>query len=196
MAAPSDRQRQTFALERCRLRPWRDGDQDALVRHADNPKVARQLLDRFPHPYTREDADSWIALCQSGPAGTRFAIEVGGEAAGGVGLKLGDGNFCKTAEIGYWLGEAHWGRGIATEAVRAVTPWAFEAHDLARIQAGVFEANPASARVLEKAGYQFEGRLRQSVFKDGQLLDRLMYARLAEKPDPRTSPGSRHPAMP
>lgn len=174
----------TFELDPCRLRPWREGDQAALVRHANNRAVWRHLLDPFPHPYTRADADAWIASCQQAPADTRFAIEVEGEAAGAIEVELKEGAFRKTATMGYWLGEVHWGRGIATAAVRAVTDWAFDAHALVRIQAGVFEGNPASARVLEKAGYQLEGRLRKSVMKEGRLLDRLLYARLADDPLP------------
>lgn len=166
-------------LERSTLRPWRDGDQAALVRHANNRAIWRNLRDRFPHPYTREDADQWLAVVQKLPSGTQFAIEVDGEAAGGIGLELKEDVFRKTASLGYWLGEAHWNSGIMTEAVRAVTRHGFEQFALRRIQAGVFEWNPASARVLEKAGYQLEGRLRQSVIKDGEIIDRLMYARLA-----------------
>lgn len=166
-------------LERATLRPWREGDQAALVRHANNRAIWRNLRDRFPHPYTREDADEWLTVVQNLPPDTQFAIDVGGEAAGGIGLELKEGVFRKTAALGYWLGEVHWNRGITTEAVRAITHHGFEQFDLCRIQAGVFEWNPASARVLEKAGYQFEGRLRQSVIKDGEVLDRLMYARLA-----------------
>ena len=86
----------------------------------------------------------------------------------------------RSAEIGYWLGEPFWGRGIATAALRAVTDYAFAQHDLVRLHAAVYEWNPASARVLEKVGYVLEGRLRKSVTRDGQTIDGLLYARIRE----------------
>jgi RimJ/RimL family protein N-acetyltransferase len=86
----------------------------------------------------------------------------------------------RSAEIGYWLGEEFWGRGIVTEALIAVTDHAFANHDLCRLFAHVFDWNPASARVLEKAGYAFEGRMRKSVTKEGQTIDQLMYAMIRE----------------
>ncbi len=107
---------------------------------------------------------------------THFAIEVEGEAAGSIGLELGEDVARRSAEIGYWLGEAHWGRGIATEAVRTVTAYGFEQLDLVRIFANVFAWNPASMRVLEQAGYVLEGRLRSAVTKDGETIDQLAYA--------------------
>jgi len=165
-------------LERCILRSWRRGDEPALARHANNRKVWINMLDLFPHPYTLEDARWWIEKGSQTEGRVALAIVVSGEAAGGIGFDRGTGNARLTAEIGYWLGEDCWGRGIATEALRAVTDWAFATTDLVRIQAGVFEWNPASARVLEKAGYLLEGRLRKAYVKDGRTLDRLLYARL------------------
>jgi RimJ/RimL family protein N-acetyltransferase len=167
-------------LSRCLLRPWRDGDQPALVRHANSRSVWINLRDRFPHPYTLADADAWIGLAVSLPPGTQFAIEVQGEAAGGIGLDLGQDVHRRSAEIGYWLGEAFWGRGIMTEAVSAVTRLGFSRFDLCRIYACVFDWNPASARVLEKTGYRLEGRLRKSVVKAGRTLDQLLYAVVAD----------------
>ena len=165
-------------LKRCILRPWRHGDEVALARHANNRKVWINMLDLFPHPYTLEDGWWWIEKGSQVENRVAFAIVVAGEAAGGIGFDRGTGNSRLTAEIGYWLGEACWGRGIATEALRAVTDWAFATTDLVRIQAGVFEWNPASARVLEKAGYLLEGRHRKAWIKDARMIDRLLYARL------------------
>ncbi len=167
-------------LKHCLLRSWHDGDQPSLVHHANNRKVWINLRDRFPHPYTLVDADGWIAMARRLPANTQFAIEVDGEAAGGIGLDLGQDVHRRSAEIGYWLGEALWGRGIATEALCALTEFGFARFDLCRIYACVFDWNPASARVLEKAGYQLEGRLRQSVTKAGRTIDQLLYARVKE----------------
>jgi RimJ/RimL family protein N-acetyltransferase len=158
------------------LRPWRPGDEPALVRHANNRRIWLNMRDRFPHPYTRADAEAWVRCTADASPTTEFAIVVAGEAAGGIGLRPGEDVHRRAAEISYWLGEAHWGRGIATEAVRAVTDHAFDALDLCRVWAGVFEDNAASARVLEKAGYVFEGRLRKNVTKAGRTLDELVYA--------------------
>src|SRR5690606_7656580 len=113
-----------FQLTGALVRPWRWGDEASLVRHANNRKVWRNLLDTFPHPYTEADAREWLERRATPEAPvTNFAIEVDGEAAGGIGLRLGEDVARRSAEIGYWLGEAHWGRGIATEAVRALTDY-------------------------------------------------------------------------
>ncbi|WP_434045957.1 MULTISPECIES: GNAT family N-acetyltransferase [Sorangium] len=163
------------------LRPWAPADADALVKNADDRRVWANLRDRFPHPYTRADAEGWIALCAGqAPPGAGLAIEVDGEVAGGIGLERFDDVHRNTAEIGYWLGAPYWGRGLATEAVIAMTLYGFEHLGLERIQAGVYGWNGASARVLEKAGYTFEGRMRRHVVKDGRVGDVLLYARVRD----------------
>jgi RimJ/RimL family protein N-acetyltransferase len=162
-------------LTRCTLRPWRVGDETSLVRNANNRRVWRNLA-RLPHPYTASDADEWITRASAQSPVTDFAIAVRDEAVGGIGVEIGRDVFSRSAEIGYWLGEAHWGRGVATEALRAMTEYAFATFDLCRLQAGVFEWNPASMRVLEKAGYTLEARHRRNVTKDGETIDRLVYA--------------------
>lgn len=162
-----------------KLRRWLRSDIDALVRYANNRNVWITLRDRMPHPYTAADAEAWIAFNdqQSEPL-HNFAIELKGEAIGAIGFEpmSDEGRF--TASIGYWIGEPFWGRGIATAALERATAYGFATLGLERIQASVYEGNLASARVLEKVGYTFEGRLRRSVFKDGKLLDLYMYARL------------------
>jgi RimJ/RimL family protein N-acetyltransferase len=163
-------------LSRCELRPWRVGDEASLVRYANNRSVSRNLKDRFPYPYTAADANAWIERASTQTLVTAFAIVVDGGAVGGIGIELGTDVHRRSAEIGYWLGEPFWGRGIATEALRAVTEYAFEHFDICRLEAGVFDWNPASARVLEKAGYTLEGRARLAVVKDGRSGDRLLYA--------------------
>jgi RimJ/RimL family protein N-acetyltransferase len=150
------------------------------VHHANNRAVWRNMRDRFPHPYTLEDAYRWIELNNTVFPETNFAIAVEDTAVGGIGIVRGDDVYRRSAEIGYWLGEEFWGRGIAPVAVRAVTDWAFATFELARIHAGVFAWNPASMRVLEKAGYTMEGCLRRSVFKDGALTDQVLYAIVRE----------------
>src|SRR5207247_10852540 len=163
-----------IVLSRCTLRPWRVGDETSLVQHANNRNVWRNLS-RLPYPYTAADADAWIGRASAQTTVTDFAIVVDGAAVGGIGVERGHDVFHRSAEIGYWLGEAYWGRGIATEAVRALTEYAFVTFDLCRLHAGVFEWNPASMRVLEKAGYTLEARHRKNVTKDAETIDRLVY---------------------
>src|SRR6266498_2626432 len=151
-----------LALPGGRIRSWRAGDEPALAQHANNRKIWLNVRDRFPHPYTLADAEEWVARVTAAVPETQFAIEVDGAAAGGIGVFLQEDVERYSAEIGYWLGEAYWGRGLATSAVQRFTEYAFEAFGLCRIYATVFAWNPASCRVLEKAGYQLEGRLRQS----------------------------------
>lgn len=163
-------------LSHCSVRDWRPSDARSLQRHADSYAVWRQLRDRFPHPYTRRDADVFLAgACGANPR-TTFAIDVGGEAVGGIGLQLGEDVARASAEVGYWLGEEHWGRGIMTEVLRAVTEQAIHRFGIHRVYALPFAENAASARVLEKAGFTSEGRLRRSAVKDGRVLDQLVYA--------------------
>jgi len=163
-------------LTRSTIRDWRVGDEASLVRHANNHKVWQNLRDAFPHPYTTADAEDWVRKASGDDPMTSFAIEVDGEAVGGIGLVPQTDIFRRSAEIGYWLSEHYWGRGIVTEAVRAFAEWAFANFDLCRLYAGVFEWNPASARVLEKAGFEFEGRMKKAVIKEGRTGDELIYA--------------------
>ena len=163
------------------VRSWRADDASALARHANNRRVWANLRDRFPSPYTIDDAEAWLRHCVRAVPATDFAIEVEGEAAGGIGVVLRGDVERVDAEVGYWLGESHWGRGVMSGAVEAFAPWALERFNLARLHALVFAFNRASARVLEKAGFALEGRLRQSAIKDGVLIDQLLYARVREQ---------------
>jgi ribosomal-protein-alanine N-acetyltransferase len=160
----------------CTIRSWHWSDRESIVRHADNRKVWINLRDRFPHPYTLADAEDWLRLVSRKTPETQCALSVGGSAVGGIGIDLLNDVHRRSGEIGYWLGEEFWGRGIATAAVRAFTGYAFSTYDVCRIQATVFEWNPASMRVLEKSGYTLEGRLRRSVTKDGRTIDQFLYA--------------------
>lgn len=169
-----------LTLKTCTVRNWEWRDRDAIVRYANNRKVSINLRDRFPYPYTARDARNWLDMVVDQKAETNFAIDVGEEAVGGIGFTPQYDVGRRSAEIGYWLGEPFWGRGIATEALVAVTDYAFANFDLCRLYAHVFDWNGASARVLEKAGYVFEGRLLKSVTKDGQTIDQLMYAMIRE----------------
>lgn len=163
-------------LHNCLIRNWLRGDEPSLVRHANNRKVWRNLRDSFPNPYTMADARQWVNLASTRLANQAFAIDVGGFAVGGIGLRPDDDINRHCAEIGYWLGEEYWGRGIATEAVTAVTDYALRSLGFGRLYAQIFEWNESSVRVLEKSGYEFEGRLRKSAIKEGTVIDQLLYA--------------------
>lgn len=168
-------------LERCTIRSWEPEDAGSLVLNADNKHVWRTLRDRFPRPYRRPNAEAWIHHARSMHPETAFAIVVDGEAAGGIGVELLADVYRGTAEIGFWLGQSWWGRGIATEAVGALTDWAFDQFNLRRIYASVFESNPASARVMEKCGYILEATLRGGILKEGRVLDEWIYAMVREE---------------
>jgi RimJ/RimL family protein N-acetyltransferase len=163
---------------RCTVRAWRKSDAESLVVHADNINVAKYLRDRFPHPYTKQDARAFLKHAVAADDPTNLAIEVDGAAVGAVGYVPGRDVERFSAEIGYWLGEACWGRGIATEAVALVTAHAFADMKVLRMFALPFADNPASVRVLEKAGYAREGLLRSSCVKYGEPKDQLLYARI------------------
>src|SRR5215207_5910541 len=131
-------------LPGCRIRSWRAGDEPSLARHANSRKIWLNVRDRFPHPYTIAAAEDWVANASTAHPETQFAIEVDGEAAGGIGLFLQEDVSRFTAEIGYWLGESYWGRGLATTVVRRFTDYAFDSFDLTRIYGNIFDWNEAS----------------------------------------------------
>ena len=162
------------------VRSWGHSDVASLAGYANNRNVSINLRDAFPYPYTWEHAEAWVRFASRQQPETNFAIATEAEAIGGIGFRLGDDVFCGTAEVGYWLGEPFWGQGIATDALRAFTEYAFGHFDLVRIDANVYEWNPASARVLEKAGFEYEGCLRKSITKDGQTIDQWLYAMVRE----------------
>ena len=165
-----------LALAQSIVRSWTNDDLGSLVKYADNRKIWLNLRDRFPHPYTRRDGREFIHLARSTRPETMFAIEVDGEAAGGIGFVPHSDVERVSAEIGYWLGEPFWGRGIVTEALVAVTKYAIETQHLTRVYAVPYARNESSCRVLDKAGYVLEGRLRRSCVKDGEVIDQLQYA--------------------
>ncbi|HTI69067.1 MAG TPA: GNAT family protein [Candidatus Limnocylindria bacterium] len=169
-------------LSRCLLRTIRPSDAASIARHANNRNVSRFVRDHFPYPYELAHAEAFINLIGEDQPPRCLGIEVDGEMAGGVGLILGEDIHHRSAEIGYWLGEPYWGQGIATEAVGALVEYGFEQFDLVRVFAEVFDVNRASARVLEKAGFQLEGRLRSAVCKRGQVHDAFLYARIRNSP--------------
>ena len=158
------------------IRSWSPSDSPSLALHANDRAIWRNLKDRFPNPYTLANAEWFIEHCRTEQPESAFAIVVDDEAVGAIGFEHRGDIWRRSVELGYWLAQPYWGRGITTQAVRAMTDWAFDTWAINRIWAGVFAWNPASARVLEKAGYSYEGRLHLSAVKDGELVDELIYA--------------------
>lgn len=161
--------------ERLILRPWRKEDCKTLPSLANNRKIWENVRDLFPHPYTLDDATRWIQFSAENPLHHNFAVTFEDRLIGAIGLHLLSDVYRRTAEIGYWLGEPYWGKGFTTEAVKKVTEWAFNTFELGRIQAGIFEGNQASMRVLEKAGYHLEAHLKKALTKDGKTFDEFLY---------------------
>lgn len=160
------------------LRKWREDDIPLVAQYANNPKVAANLRDTFPSPYTLRDAVDFVHMCMEDDETARChrCVTADGEPAGSIGVFLRSGMERKTAEIGYWFGEPFWGRGVASEAIRQMCALAFQQYDLVRIFGVPYGHNKASQRALEKAGFTLEGRLRKDVIKNGEYLDSMMYA--------------------
>jgi RimJ/RimL family protein N-acetyltransferase len=186
-----------LTLKSCAVRSWRTADAEPLARYADNRKIWLNLRDAFPHPYTERDAREFIRSIRNRAPETTFAIALNEEAVGSVGFVLRHDVERVSAEIGYWLAEPFWGRGIATEALIAVTGYAIATYELTRVYALPFAWNAASCRVLEKAGYRLEARLHRSAIKNGLITDQMQYAfvvpetpRVSENdPPPHGNPG-------
>jgi RimJ/RimL family protein N-acetyltransferase len=179
-----------IALPGCIVRDWKS---TMPRRHTNDRRIWPNLRDAFPHPYGLANAEAFIAMPTTMSPITFFAVAVGDEAVGGIGYTLHQDVERVSAEIGYWLGAAFWGRGIMTSAVEAVTRHAFAQHeDLRRIYAVPYSWSTASMRVLEKVGYQLEGWMRQSAIKDGQVIDQALYAILRDgvRPVGSTSVGN------
>jgi [ribosomal protein S5]-alanine N-acetyltransferase len=158
------------------IRSWESGDEAALVASINNPNITRTLAARQPRTYTEEHAKAWIDLCALEADPVNFAIASGPDVIGSIGLTLQRGARRRSAEVGFWIAEDHWGQGIATQVLQAFSEYAFEQFDLLRLHAYVFDGNAASVRVLEKAGYVYEGTLTASITKDDAVIDELVYA--------------------
>ena len=159
-----------------KLRKWRENDATSLQYHADNSNVSAWLGDRFPSPYTLNDAVEFISNRIDENPAVNFAITINDEAVGGISLNMRNDIYTKTPLFGYWLSEQYWGKGIITEAINLMTAYAFKTFDIICIQACVFSENPASMRVLEKAGFVKQGILERSVIKRGQIFDEHIFA--------------------
>lgn len=164
------------------LRPFRDGDQASLVANANNIKIFNNIRDNFPHPYTCEDANWWInAQKETDKPTICLAIDINGDIVGAIGIILGSDIHRLTAEMGYWLGENYWGKGIVSEAVKQMVDYVFKNFpDLIRLWAAVFEYNKPSMRVLEKAGFEFEGIREKGASKNGLVIDEYVYVKFRE----------------
>lgn len=158
------------------LRPWSITDLESLVHFANNYQIAKNMTDRFPHPYTTEDGISFInsAIAQMTP--NILAIEINKSASGGIGIHPLTDIYRKNAELGYWLAEPFWGKGIITKAIIEMVEYAFRNFDVNRIFARPFGTNIASQKALEKAGFVLEARFVKSIIKNGEYLDELVYA--------------------
>ena len=168
-------------FDRWQVRSFVLDDAEAIAKYANNRHVSINLRDSFPYPYTVNDAKRWLKHVRGQSPEVSWAIASDIEAIGGIGIHLQRDVYRRSAELGYWLGEPFWGKGIATAAVRAVTAYAFNHFDIERLFAGVFEWNPASCRVLEKAGFRLESRMRKSIVKDDKVIDQFLYVMLREE---------------
>lgn len=160
------------------LRKWRRSDTQDLVQQANNRAVWRNMTHLFPHPYRVADANAWIDACLADDPPGHLVIGVDGRFAGVCGVDIGRGVGAHAGRIGYWLGEAYWGRGHATAALAAFLRYVWDTFQVERLQTEVFAWNPASARVLEKNGFELEGTRRKAICKDGDFVDEWIYSLL------------------
>jgi RimJ/RimL family protein N-acetyltransferase len=160
------------------IRQWTENDLPSLVLHANNINIWNNLRNYFPYPYTEDTGKEWLDKTIGATPIVNLAIELDGEAIGGIGLVLNSDVYVYSAEVGYWLAEEHWGKGIATEAVRQMVEYTFYYFDIIRLYAEVFETNKASMRVLEKNGFYLEGVRRKAVFKNEKLIDDYIWVKL------------------
>ncbi len=158
------------------LRAWRESDAESLALHANHLAVWRNMSEGFPHPYTLDIALHWVRRGHVDFGGDNWAIAHDDVAVGGCGIHPGSGAFRCNAEIGYWLGQACWGRGIGTRVARTLTERAFADPAITRVHAPVHAYNPRSMRVLARCGFEREGVQRLSAMKAGVLIDRVVMA--------------------
>nr|ARK11336.1 GCN5 family acetyltransferase [Fibrella sp. ES10-3-2-2] len=170
-----------FQLNTCLLRPWREGDEEALSRHASNRNIWNWVRDFFPYPYSIRDASAWVRSNRATQLPNNLAIEVNGEAVGNIGFTVRDDIYRFNAEIGYWLSEAYWGKGIISEVMPVLVDYIFKNSQVNRIYACVLEGNVGSMRVLERAHFRHEAIHRKAAVKNNNFLDEHIYAMLREE---------------
>ena len=159
-----------------KLRSWHIDDLETLVSIANNPNIAKYMADAFPYPYTHEKGKSFIEFATSNPTASIFAITIDNKPLGSVGLHLQSDILRKNAEIGYWLAEEHWGKGIVADAINQIITYGFENLDIVRIFARIYGTNIPSQKVVEKCGFKLEGKYEKTIFKNNEFLDELIYA--------------------
>lgn len=167
----------------CVIRRWKIEDKNDLAELLNNKNILNNLRDGIPYPYTVKDAEGFISSTLKADKTKTFAFAITAEdkLIGSIGVFRCENIHFQTAELGYYLGEKYWGRGYATSAVKQACKYIFDNTDIIRIFAEPFAYNTASCRVLEKAGFQFEGTLRSNAVKNGRVLDMKMYALLKDK---------------
>jgi [ribosomal protein S5]-alanine N-acetyltransferase len=163
------------------LRPWKKEDISWLAAIANNINVWNNVRDRFPHPYSEKDAAAWIDFTLSKQPLTDFAIETDKMSVGSIGFILKEDVYSRNIEIGYFIGESYWGKGIATKAVEQLLELLIKNYNVVRIYASVFENNKASMRVLEKNGFHLEAIHKKAVFKNNTLMDEYKWVKLIDK---------------
>jgi len=163
-----------------KLRKWNEADLDSLVKYANNSNVAKWLTNAFPHPYTREDGKAYLSMIANDNPTKVFAIEVNNEAVGSIGIFPQSDIHEKSAEMGYWLAEGYWGKGIMPKAIDEITKYGFRTFDIVRIFARPFSTNLNSQRVLEKSGFILEAKLKSALFKNGEFLDEMIYTKFKD----------------
>lgn len=165
------------------IRSWTPNDAPDLAAALNNKKIQDNLRDGLPYPYTEKDAADYICSVLAAPPDAQYAwaIQVDGRAVGSIGIFRRDNIHFRTAEMGYYLAELHWGRGIMTAAIKEACQYIFTHTDIIRIFAEPYAHNLASCRVLEKCGFVLEGVLRSNAVKNGQILDMKMYSLISER---------------
>jgi len=160
------------------LKTLSDSNLETLASLANNKSIWLNVRDVFPNPYTIYDAQSYYNFVKDNPQNVIKAIHYKGEFCGMIGLFPKNDVYKYSGELGYWLGEPFWGKGIATQALQLICIHAFEELGLERVYAGVFDYNKGSAKVLEKNGFQKEGVMRRAVFKNGEFCDEVIYGKI------------------
>ena len=165
---------------KCRIRKWELSDAKDLAAALSNKKVQDNLRDGLPYPYTEQDGKEFISAMLSADENETFAfaIMVDDKVVGSIGIFRQGNIHRQTAELGYYIAEEYWGKGIMTEAVKQICEYVFAKSDIIRIYAEPFAYNIASCRVLEKVGFQYEGTLRSNAVKNGRVIDMEMYSLL------------------
>ncbi len=163
------------------LRPLHHTDRESIAEQANNWEIAKNLMDRFPHPYSFEHAEKFIQMASNSAPVHIKCIDIAGSAVGCIGIHPMEDIFCRNAELGYWLGQKYWGQGIISNAVAMMVEYGFANFDIDRIFARPFNHNIASQKVLEKNGFKLEAKLSKTIFKKGIYHDEFIYS-ILKKP--------------